>query len=240
MIKLSRALLFLLLFIGGLNVSKAQKIHRLFQVEDDTKRDFRYFFFKTPWIVQLGWAVIDDDGKPYRDFFDAKKSWNVAPYPNKFALEKQLKYGLTLESSLTINLYKSGKIINNDVISSSGNFFCVDLNGKYDLNRIIGNTQWFDPYFSLGFGYTNRVISAFTKTYTGNTGLGFNLWFYQNEFGINFQTQAKFGFHKPFIKTETNYMHHSIGGIYKFTWNNRPYLLARRHLRGIIKKRAKF
>lgn len=170
----------------------------------------------TSWIVGLGGNVIDDDGKPFQNMFDTKKTWNVRPFPTKVSCEKLMLYGWSTEFAFTYNYIKTGKVINGDVRSYSGNYLCFDLAGKYNFNEFFPEVKWLDLYAMHGFGFTHRDANSYSNVATTNLGFGASGWFYGDILGFNIQTMAKFGLDSPFLKTGANYLQHSVSLIFKF------------------------
>jgi OOP family OmpA-OmpF porin len=172
---------------------------------------------RSPWIVGLGWNVIDDDGKPFKKLVDVSNSWNIVPYPSKLSCEKALIQGWSVEATGSYNQLKSGKIVNNDLIKTTQTLISFDINGKFNLMEFAKKkTVFFDPYALGGFGYTYRSSKKNSSAPTANIGLGFNCWLYNDMIGINVQSQAKFALISPIIKTSANYLQHSLGIVYKF------------------------
>lgn len=195
------------------------------------KQGFKHFITKTPWIIQLGGNVVDDDGKPFNKVFDVKNSWNLFP-SGKLSIEKEFNYNWNVELAFNYNSFKAGKTINNDVYTSSGTFFSVDLNGKKILTKVFR----IEPYLFSGFGYTMRTVSKYKSTPTLNAGFGFNIWAIDNVLGFNIQGSGKFGLTSPILKTGSNYLQHSLGIIYKFSGNNKRLKAARVHIKKIYTK----
>ena len=171
----------------------------------------------TPWIVGLGGNVIDDDGKPFQNVFDAKKSWNIQPYPTRATIEKTLMYGWSAEFAFNYNRIKIGKDINGDIRTKTGNYLSFDLSGKFNFNEFFKEKTWFDVYLIHGYGYTYRDAVNYKNVISANVGFGADAWVYNDMLGINIQSQAKFGLNSPFIKTGANYLQHSLSIIYKFS-----------------------
>lgn len=178
---------------------------------------------RSPWIVGLGWNVIDDDGKPFNKLFDANKSWNVLPYPSKLSCEKDFIAGWSAEFAVNYNQLAKGKTVNGDVLTSNKTFLSADLNGKFSFLNYMKTKTFFDPYVLHGYGYTYRGISANSSVATSNIGLGFNVWVYNDMIGINVQSQAKFALTNPIIKTGANYLQHSLGIVYQFSTGASQY-----------------
>lgn len=229
--KLIRFVLFcLLVFTQNIEI-KAQKRHSLLlenssRMSSHNKNGITHFITKTPWRVTLGWNIIDDDGKPFKDVFDFQKSWNFAAYPVKLAIEKECLYNINVELALAYNNYKSGKIVNGDVIASNKSLFSVDLNAKYIVTKLFK----IEPYVLVGLGYTHRSTTKYQSTETLNGGVGFTGWIIDNELGIVFQGTGKFGLVNPLFKSGANYLQHTIGVVYKFSGNRKQLKAAQHHL----------
>ena len=184
------------------------------------------FFRKTPFTFTLGGHVVDDDGKPFNNLFNAKSSWNFLPYPTRLAVDGYYKKGWSFQLEFAYTQLKTGKVINSEVLSKTGTFFSADANVKYDLNELIGNTNWFDPYVIGGYGYTMRSVAKNPNSPTANIGIGFNIWIWQN-LGFNVQSIAKFSM----LQGTSNYLQHSVGITYRFEYGmgNRPGKLGKRY-----------
>lgn len=184
------------------------------------------FFKKTPFTFNLGGHVVDDDGQPFSDLFNTGQSWNFLPYPTRLAVDGYFQKGWSFQLEFAYTQFKTGKKINEGILVTPGTFFSVDGHVKYDLNELIGDTHWFDPYVAGGYGYTMRTVAANKNTGTANLGLGFNIWVYQN-LGFNANTMAKFAMQEG----TSNYLHHSVGIVYRFEYGmgNRPGKLGRRY-----------
>lgn len=184
------------------------------------------FFKKTPWTFNLGGHVVDDDGRPFSELFNVGETWNFLPYPTRLAIDGYYRKGWSFQGEFSYTQYKSGKVIQNEVIGGTHTFFSADVHVKYDLNEVFGDTHWFDPYVAGGFGYTMRTIAKNPNAPTSNLGLGFNIWVYQN-LGFNVHTIAKFSM----LEGTSNYLHHSVGIVYRFEYGlgNRPGKLGKRY-----------
>ena len=184
------------------------------------------FFKNTPWTFTLGGHVVDDDGNPFSNLFNVGKTWNFLPYPTRLAIDGYYKKGWSFQSEFSFTQYKSGKTIQNVEINATQIFFSADAHVKYDLNELFGDTHWFDPYVAAGYGYNFRTVAKNPNSASANAGLGFNVWFYQN-LGFNAQTIAKFSM----IEGTSNYLHHSLGIVYRFEYGmgNRPGKLGKRY-----------
>jgi OOP family OmpA-OmpF porin len=170
---------------------------------------------KNNWIIGLGWNAVDDDGKPFRNLFRFQPTWNILPYPQRLTLDRYIKKGWSAEMIFCFNKYNPTKDINNVIITGSFLFFSLDFMAKYDLNQLIETGKWFNPYTTFGIGGTLRTIKVHPISGTINLGLGFNIWFNEH-WGLNFQSIAKFAISPNFIRTSSNYLQHSAGVVYKF------------------------
>lgn len=165
------------------------------------------------WIFGAGWNIVDDNGTPFKKLFAAKKVWSFPWYPSQGSSELIGPEGITYGLAFAYNRYKPGKEING--LSSPGKFmfFAWDLFAKYHINEHAKFSKQYDPYISVGAGYTLRFIAPYQSTFMFNIGPGINYWF-NNKWGMNFQTLAKFGMRKKFLHSGSNYLHHSFGVVY--------------------------
>lgn len=143
-----------------------------------------------PWAIGFGANVVDfygsnDFGTQVKDLL-GNTDWNALPSISRITGEKYLNKGFSLQVAGALN--KIQTLVNKD--DSDLLYWSVDAIVKYDLNTLIGETGWFDPYVYLGGGYTS-VDSQGEGMLNG--GVGFNTWFNQN-LGLNFQTGTKKGF----------------------------------------------
>lgn len=227
--KYLRIVLVLLFF--ATNGLLAQRYHSLLKPCNE-KLGFRHFITKTPWRVQLGWNMVDDDGRPFNNLFDVKNTWNLPAYPTKISIEKECNRNWNVELSLSYNSYKAGKTINGDVMTSGQTFFAADVNGKYILSK----KYIAEPYLLIGLGYTMRTTAIYQNAATLNAGIGCNIWLIDNLLGLNIQASGKFGLQAPVLKTGSNYLQHSIGLVYKFSGNYKRLQAARVNLKRIYNK----
>ncbi|WP_072401266.1 OmpA family protein [Flaviramulus basaltis] len=160
------------------------------------------------WIFGIGYNIIDDSGDVFDKLFDIKKSWNALPYPSRISIGKYFKNGLGVEAIAAYTKYSKGKRVDRMNITENEEFLSFDTRLSYDLNKVIGETGWFDPYIGLGLGYTdaNNVSRG-----TFNGVLGFRTWFSDN-LGLDINSSGKWSFDA----TATNYIQHVVGVVYRF------------------------
>ncbi len=144
-----------------------------------------------PWVVGFGVNLVDFHTTGASLVDNAKdlignKDWNILPSISRITGEKYLDKGFTLQLAGSLN-----KITHLDIENDSDFlYWAIDAVVKYDLNNLVGDTSWFDPYVYLGGGYTSVDEKGEGMA---NVGVGFNTWFNDN-LGLNFQTGTKVGF----------------------------------------------
>ncbi len=164
---------------------------------------------KSSWVLGLGFNIVDDTATPFGDtFLDIKDTWNAVPYPSRISIGRYFKNGLGIEAIGTYNKYKVGKVIDGAINTVPRDYYAIDGKISYDLNKLIGETNWFDPYLHVGAGYSS--IGEVGRS-TANAGFGFNTWF-NDQWGLNFNTMGKWGIEEG----STKQLQHSAGVVYRF------------------------
>ncbi|MDB4170897.1 OmpA family protein [Polaribacter sp.] len=154
-----------------------------------------------PYVLGFGVNVVD-----FSDYPVNNSSWNFLPSISRVSGESYLEKGFSLQFSGTINSIDVGV---NGAPVDSDLYWSADLNVKYDLNNLVGETsKWFDPYVYLGGGYVN--VGDFSEGML-NTGAGFNSWITEN-LGVNFQT----GYRKGFSDEIAEHWQSSVGLVFRF------------------------
>ncbi len=161
------------------------------------------------WLVSLGTNIVDDSGHEFDRLFDIKGAWNMVPYPSRVSVGRYFKNGLGLEAIGTYNKYKEGKIVDKQINPEDIDYFGLDFRVSYDLNKILGETGFFDPYVGIGVGYTDANNQG-RGTY--NAVLGFRTWF-SDHWGLDVNTTGKWA-----MSTEngSNHIQHAVGVAYRF------------------------
>jgi OOP family OmpA-OmpF porin len=135
-----------------------------------------------PWVVGFGINTVDfySSNEPvemFKDFIGvADKSY--IPSISRVSVDKYLSKGFSLQLAGALNKVKSSDFL----------YYSVDATVKYDLNNLVGQTAWFDPYVYAGSGYTSIDSSGDAMV---NGGAGFNAWL-GKDIGLNFQSGLKF------------------------------------------------
>jgi OOP family OmpA-OmpF porin len=162
-----------------------------------------------PWVIGFGLNSVDfyasDDtfGNQLDDLV-GNNDWNNLPSISTISVSKYLDSGFSLQLAGSLN--KIETIVNQN--DSDFFYYALDAIVKYDLNNLVGETAWFDPYVYLGGGYVSLDSKGEGML---NGGLGFNTWFNDNV-GLNFQTGTKIGFSNNI----ENHFQTSVGLVVKF------------------------
>ncbi|MEZ4811223.1 MAG: OmpA family protein [Allomuricauda sp.] len=161
------------------------------------------------WMVTLGTNIVDDSGDEFGELFDLSEGWNMVPFPSRVSVGRFFKNGLGLEAIGTYNRYKEGKIVDNEVNPEDVDYLGLDLKVSYDLNMILGETGFFDPYIGIGAGYTDANNQG-RGTY--NAVVGFKTWF-SDHWGLDFSSTGKWTMN---TENATNHIQHAVGLAYRF------------------------
>lgn len=161
-----------------------------------------------PFVVGFGVNVVDFNNNT--EFVDRLKDlggssdWNFLPSISRISGEKYLDKGFSLQFAGSLSEITTLNTLDDvDFL-----YFSIDAIVKYDLNMLIGDTSWFDPYVYLGGGYVSVDENGEGMI---NAGFGFNTWFNDN-LGLNFQTGAK----KGFSDEVKSHFQSSVGVVVKF------------------------
>lgn len=160
------------------------------------------------WIVGVGVNIVDDSGDTYRQLFAVDDEWNMVPFPSRLSIGRYFKNGLGIEAIGTYNKYKKGKIIDDVVNDHDKEYYAIDGRITYDLNKIVGETGFFDPYIGIGAGYTDANEQP-RGTY--NAILGFRLWFSEH-WAADISSTGKWSMGKE----ASNHIQHAVGVAYQF------------------------
>ena len=164
------------------------------------------------WAVGLGMNIVDDSATPFGwDFIKIRESWNAVPYPSRISVGRFTENGIGLEAIGTYNRYKEGKLVDGAINPALREYFAIDGKISYDLNKLVGDTGWFDPYIHTGAGFSS--IGSEGRV-TANAGFGFNTWL-NNKWGLNFNTMGKWGIKEG----STKQLQHSAAVVRRFGVN---------------------
>ncbi|WBU88793.1 OmpA family protein [Cellulophaga omnivescoria] len=165
---------------------------------------------KSSWMFGLGYNFVDDSGDVFDELFDVDKQWNSVAFPSRVSIGKYFESGIGLEAIGSYNKYKIGKIVDGAVNLNETDYYAIDARVSYDLNKIIGQTAWFDPYIGVGLGYTDANNNS-RGTYNGV--VGFRTWI-TDRIGLDFNSSGKWAMDKG--DGVTNHLQHAVGVVYQF------------------------
>ena len=172
-----------------------------------TKKDS---IVQSAWIFGIGFNAVDDAGSEFTNVFNFEDNWNIVPFPSRISIGRYFKNGLGLEAIGSYNQYQDGKTIDGGIISENIDYYAFDFRVSYDLNQILGETGWFDPYVGIGAGYTDANNQG-RGTY--NASVGFRTWF-SDRFGLDFNSTGKWAM--QIEDGVTNHIQHAAGAVYRF------------------------
>ena len=161
-----------------------------------------------PWAIGFGVNIVDfyggsDFSNQVKDLL-GNSDWNFLPSISRITAEKYLDKGFSLQFAGSLNKI-STEIAKDD---SDALYYSLGANVKYDLNNLVGETGWFDPFVYLGGNFV-----SFDSNSEGmlNVGVGFNAWF-NDAIGVTFQT----GTNKNFTDEVRSHYQSSLGVVVKF------------------------
>ncbi len=190
-IKISLSLICLLMFIGTVNAQ-------------DRNNNI---------AVGIGLNAVDfyptnsgltGHGTWFSEYFNTGDHYNILPGITRLTVSKYLADGFSIEAAGSIN--KVSKIGDNSVSNMA--YYGLDGAVKYDLNTAFGETGSFDPYVSVGGGYS-WLNSHGTGTFNG--GIGFNIWFNETV-GLNVESKYKHSFESMIVQ----HFQHGLGLMIRF------------------------
>ncbi|MDT7832569.1 OmpA family protein [Flavobacteriaceae bacterium S356] len=165
-----------------------------------------------PWVVGFGMNIVDfrtgeGIGEQFKDLL-GNKDWNHTNSISRINAEKYIKNGFTLQFAASM-----ADVTNIDGPTVDAFYWALDLNVKYDLNKLIGETGWFDPYVYVGGSYASLDQQGSNSVGEGmlGYGIGFNTWINDN-LGINFQTGTK----ENFADKVPSHYQTSLGVVFRF------------------------
>jgi outer membrane protein OmpA-like peptidoglycan-associated protein len=149
-------------------------------------------------------AGLAGHGAWFDEFVNVGDHYNILPNISKLTVSKYLDDGFSFEVGGSINqITKVG-----DNSASDLTYYALDGALRLDLNNAFGDTGAFNPYASVGGGYT--WLDDF-GTATFNAGLGINYWF-SKQVGLNLESKYKHSFESNIVQ----HFQHSLGLVVKF------------------------
>ncbi len=184
-------------------------LNSLFSQEEELQLTSKDSIVQSSWMVGLGYNFVDDSGDMLDKLFSFDEQWNGLIYPSRLSMGRYFKSGIGVEGIATYNKYKVGKLIDNANQLVTTDYFGLDARLSYDLNKIIGETAWFDPYLGVGLGYTDANNQP-RGTY--NAIIGFRIWF-SDRWGLDLNSSGKWAMD---INDASNHLQHAAGVLYRF------------------------
>ena len=165
-----------------------------------------------PWSIDFGVNAVDlyptnqqGMGNWFDEYFNAGDHYNMVPSLSRIHVGRYLGDGFSLGVAISVN--KIDQIGDNSADNLA--YIGSDLDIRYDLNNVFGESKWFDPYVAVGGGYTflDKLGAG-----TFNGGAGFNIMF--NDFlGLNLQSTYKHSFDEG---RQLPHFQHALGVVVKF------------------------
>ncbi len=172
------------------------------------------------WVITAGVNTVDY--RSYNTFSDSfkdyvgKRGMNFGGIPFRLTVERSLNKAFSLEMSASINKITKGREWTEDMPLAKGHGFAtVDGKVKWDLNSVIGETSFFDPYLEAGVGIAGCYRTEHVKAVYVNMGAGANFWV-TDRLGLNLNTSYSHNFEE----SGNDYFQHSLGLAYRFTYPN--------------------
>ncbi len=189
------------------------------------------------WLISFGVNFLDvrvpDDFKGFlKDYFNGDiEDVNAYGFPFRATVERKLNDAFGVQLGFSMGDFKKG--FNTKRVGYHYNYralgikkaedfhpgydgapildekyWAVDLKGTYDVNNLIGETAWFDPFVNLGIGYSKLADKSDFKV---NAGYGANFWLFEN---VGIKAESSYNHH--FKATGTDFFQHSAGLVYRF------------------------
>ena len=158
--------------------------------QDSLQITSRDSLVQSSWMFGLGYNFIDDSGDAFNDFTTIKDQWNAVAFPSRISIGRYFKNGLGIEAIGTYNKYNKGNTIDGITIPEDIDYYGLDTRLSYDLNKLIGETAWFDPYVGVGVGFADANNEP-RGTY--NAVVGFRTWF-SDRWGLDLSSSGKWSF----------------------------------------------
>lgn len=181
----------------------------VFSQEEELQLTAKDSIVQSSWMIGLGYNIIDDSGDMYRKLFAVDTQWNALAYPTRASIGRYFKSGIGVEGIASYNKYKVGKLIDGAINLEETDYFGLDARLSYDLNKIIGETAWFDPYVGVGLGYTDANNQS---RGTFNAIIGFRTWF-SDQWGLDLNSSGKWAMGDT---GASNHLQHAAGVVYRF------------------------
>ncbi|TNJ42546.1 OmpA family protein [Tamlana fucoidanivorans] len=176
--------------------------------QEELKLTVKDSMVTSSWMVGLGYNFVDESGDIYVKPLEVNNHLNAVAFPSRISIGRYFENGLGIELIGTYNKYKVGQNINGNPNPVESDYYGIDSRVSYDLNKIFGETGWFDPYVGVGLGYTD---SDNTPKGTFNGVVGFRTWL-SDHWGFDFSSSGKW----RLGGVGTDHVQHAAGVVYRF------------------------
>ena len=193
----------------GQQLTSQEEAIPLASQEEELQLTSKDSIVQSSWMISLGYNFVDDSGDMADELFSFDSQWNAVPYPSRLSIGRYFKSGVGLEGIASYNKYKVGKIIDGGINTESTPYWGLDARLSYDLNKLIGEMAWFDPYVGIGLGYTDANNQP-RGTY--NAIIGFRTWF-SDHWGLDLNSSGKW---RIGDNGASNHLQHAAGVVYRF------------------------
>ncbi len=166
------------------------------------------------WLISFGVNFLDvrtpNDFKGFfKDYFNGYiEDVNAYGFPFRATVERKLNDAFGVQLGFSMGDLKKGFGYEKTHAVANEKYWAVDLKGTYDVNNLIGETAWFDPFINLGIGYSKLADKSDFKV---NAGYGANFWLFEN---VGIKAESSYNHH--FQPTGTDFFQHSAGLVYRF------------------------
>ncbi|NIJ43723.1 hypothetical protein FHR24_000162 [Wenyingzhuangia heitensis] len=161
-------------------------------------------------VVDISSASLSNIGDQVTDYVGVG-DWNSLASLSRISLARYIDKGLTVDGAVAINTISKTPSGDYDDLA----YYSVDFGARYDLNELVGDTAWFDPYvkFSVGGAWLDSESLGLVLSPT----LGFNTWFNDNV-GLNVESAYKTSTlgNDDSLVTSGYHFQHSISFILRF------------------------
>ncbi|NJB82030.1 hypothetical protein [Wenyingzhuangia aestuarii] len=163
-------------------------------------------------MVDVSAAGLGDLGSQVSDYFSAG-DWNTLPSLSRLSVARYLDKGIIVDGAVAINTISKSPFGSPDDAA----YYSVDFGARYDLNELVGDTAWFDPYVKLSLG--GAWVDSESVGFVISPSYGFNTWFNENV-GLNFESSYKtsslVGTNNSAIVSSGYHFQHSISFVLRF------------------------
>jgi OOP family OmpA-OmpF porin len=169
------------------------------------------------WQMSLGVNVVDVRD-PYsftgmtKDYFNfSGEDLNYYGPPIRLAVARKFSESFIAQVSVSTNIVRKGIEWTDGDDLAEDSFLYADAKLLYDLNKLVGETGWFDPYLGIGGGYSMMHINDFKV----NGTWGINMWL-NPHWAITLESSYNHNFKDtfngdPYGGTGTDFFQHSLG-----------------------------